>query len=238
MRNTQMVAAMGAFRQQTRMDHLIANNLSNAQTIGFKREVPVFQSILSKTSERFQNIQKDTVRISFLPGPIQKTGNDLDLAIEGEGFFKVKTPNGVRYTRNGNFSLSKDQVLINASGFPVLGQRGSEITLTGKKIAVGSNGSVMADGNEVDQIAVVTFPGLNVLQKEGHTLMKNGSPEQEEIKPPESQVVQGALEASNVNAVDEMINLMDSYRTYESCLKIIQADNSMDSKAVNEVGRV
>jgi flagellar basal-body rod protein FlgG len=68
--------------------------------------------------------------------------------------------------------------------------------------------------------------------------MKNGSPEQEEIKPPESQVVQGALEASNVNAVDEMINLMDSYRTYESCLKIIQADNSMDSKAVNDVGKV
>jgi flagellar basal-body rod protein FlgF len=238
MRNTQIVAAMGAFRQQTRMDHVIANNLSNAQTIGFKREVPVFQSILSKTSERFQNIQKDTVRISFLPGPIQKTGNDLDLAIEGEGFFKVKTPDGVRYTRNGNFSLNKDQVLINASGFPVLGQRGSEITVTGKKIAVGTNGSVMADGNEVDQIAVVTFPGLDVLQKEGYTLMKNGSPGQEEIKAPDTQVVQGALEASNVNAVDEMIGLMDSYRTYESCLKIIQSDNAMDSKAVNDVGRV
>lgn len=237
MRNTQAVAAMGAFRQQTRMDHLIANNLSNVQTIGFKREVPVFQSILSKTSERFQNIQHDTMRISFLPGPIQKTGNDLDLAIEGEGFFKVKTPNGVRYTRNGNFSLNKDQLLISADGFPVLGQRGSEITLTGKKIAVGSNGSVMADGNEVDQIAVVTFSDLSILQKEGHTLLKNGSSEGE-IKAPQSQVVQGALEASNVNAVEEMINLMDSYRTYESCLKIIQADDSLDSKAVNEVGRV
>ena len=117
MRNTQMVAAMGAFRQQTRMDHLIANNLSNAQTAGFKREVPVFQTILSKTSDRFQNIQRDTVKISFLPGPIQKTGNDLDLAIEGEGFFKVKTPNGVRYTRNGNFSVTKDQVLINGIFF-------------------------------------------------------------------------------------------------------------------------
>jgi flagellar basal-body rod protein FlgG len=237
MRNTQAVAAMGAFRQQTRMDHLIANNLSNAQTIGFKREVPVFQSILSKTSERFQNIQHDTRRISFLPGPIQKTGNDLDLTIEGEGFFKVKTPKGVRYTRDGNFRLNKDQVLINADGFPVLGQRGSEITLTGKKIAVGSTGSVMTDGNEVDQIAVVTFSDLNILQKEGHTLFKNESPEGE-IKAPQSQVVQGALEASNVNAVEEMINLMDSYRTYESCLKIIQADNSLDSKAVNEVGRV
>lgn len=238
MRNTQAVAAMGAFRQQTRMDHLIANNLSNVQTSGYKREVPVFQTILSKTSERFQNIQKDTMKISFLPGPLQKTGNDLDLAIEGEGFFKVKTPYGVRYTRNGNFSLNKDQVLINGAGFPVLNEKGSEITLTGKKITVGSNGSVMADGNEVGQIAVVTFPGLDVLQKEGHTLMKNGRPEQEEIKAPESQVMQGVLEASNVNAVEEMINLLDSYRTYESCLKIIQSDSSLDSKAVNEVGKV
>jgi flagellar basal-body rod protein FlgG len=238
MRNTQIVAAMGAFRQQTRMDHLIANNLSNVQTVGFKREVPVFQTILSKTSERFQNIQRDTVRISFLQGSIQKTGNDLDLAIEGEGFFKVKTPNGVRYTRSGNFSLNRDQVLITANGFPVLGQRGNEITLTGRKIGVGSNGSVMADGNEVDQIAVVSFPDLNVLQKEGHTLLTNANPKQEEIKAPGSQVVQGALEASNVNAVNEMINLLDSYRTYESCLKIIQADNALDSKAANDVGRV
>lgn len=236
MRNTQTVAAMGAFRQMTRMDHLIANNLSNAQTVGFKREIPVFQNILSRATESFRNAQNDTMKISFLPGPLQKTGNDLDLAIEGEGFFKVKTPNGVRYTRSGNFGLNKDKVLINADGFPVLGQR-AEITLTGKKIAVGANGSISVDGNEVDQIAVVTFPDLNVLQKEGRTLLKNESPEKE-MKAPQSQVVQGALEASNVNAVEEMINLMDSYRTYESCLKIIQADNSLDSKAVNEVGRV
>ena len=114
MRNTQTVAAMGAFRQQTRMYHRIANNLSNVQTVGFKRQVPVFQTILSKSAERFQNIPNDTIRISFLPGPIQKTGNDLDLAIEGEGFFKVKTPNGIRYTRGGNFTMNKDKVLINA----------------------------------------------------------------------------------------------------------------------------
>jgi flagellar basal-body rod protein FlgF len=236
MRNTQTIAALGAFRQQTRMSYLIANNLSNAQTAGFKKEIPVFQNILSETSGRFQNIQKDTVKISFLPGPIQKTGNDLDLAIEGEGFFKVMTPNGIRYTRSGNFGLNKDQVLINADGFPVLGQRG-KITLTGKKIAVAGNGSISVDGNEVDQIAVVTFPDLNVLKKEGHTLLKTESPEKE-IAADQSQVVQGALEASNVNAVDEMINLLDSHRTYESCLRMIQAGDSLDSKAVNDVGKV
>jgi flagellar basal-body rod protein FlgF len=236
MHNTQTVAALGAFRQQARMDYFIANNLSNVQTAGFKREIPVFQNILSQTSDRFRNIGNDPVKISFIPGTIQKTGNDLDLAIEGEGFFKVKSPNGVRYTRSGNFGLNKDKVLINADGFPVLGRRG-EITLTGMKISVGENGSIAVDGNEVDQIAVVSFPDLNVLNKEGHTLLKTESQETE-MAANQSRVVQGALEASNVNPVEEMINLMDSFRTYESCLKIIQADDSLDCKAVNEVGRV
>jgi flagellar basal-body rod protein FlgF len=236
MRNTQTIAALGAFRQQTRIDHLIANNLSNVQTTGFKREVPVFKDVLSQASGRFRKIGNDPVKISFIPGTIQKTGNDLDLAIEGEGFFKVETPNGGRYTRSGNFGLNKDKVLINADGFPVLGQKG-EITLTGQKITVGGNGSIAVDGNEVDQIAVVSFPDLNVLNKEGHTLLKMESRETE-MAAGQSQVVQGALEASNVNPVEEMINLMDSFRTYQSCLKIIQADDSLDSKAVNEVGRV
>jgi flagellar basal-body rod protein FlgG len=236
MRNTQTIAALGAFRQQTRIDHLIANNLSNVQTAGFKREVPVFNNVLSQAQGRFRPTQNDPVRISFTPGPIQKTGNDLDLAIEGEGFFKVESPNGVRYTQSGNFRLNKDQVLVNANGFPVLGQRG-KITLTGNKITVGENGSIAVDGNEADQIAVVSFPDLSVLKKEGHTLLKTESTETE-MAAGQSRVVQGALEASNVNAVEEMVNLMDSFRTYESCLKIIQADDSLDSKAVNEVGKV
>jgi flagellar basal-body rod protein FlgF len=236
MHNSQTVAALGAFRQQTRMSHIIANNLSNVQTAGFKREVPVFNNLLSQAQDAFRNIDNDPVKISFTPGTIQKTGNDLDFAIEGEGFFKVKTPNGVRYTRSGNFGLNKDKVLINANGFPVLGQRG-EITLTGDKITVAENGSISVDGNELDHIAVVTFPDSNVLNKEGHTLLKTESTETE-MAAQQSQVVQGALEASNVNPVEEMINLMDSFRTYESCLKIIQADDSLDSKAVNDVGRV
>ena len=236
MRNTQTIAALGAFRQQTRIDHLIANNLSNVQTAGFKREVPVFSNVLSQAQGRLRNISNDSVQISFIQGNIQKTGNDLDLAIEGEGFFKVETPHGVRYTRSGNFHLNKDKVLINANGFPVLSQRG-KITLTGNKITVGEDGSIAADGNEIDQIAVVRFPDLSVLNKEGHTLLKTESAETK-MAAGQSRVVQGALEASNVNAVEEMINLMDSFRTYESCLKIIQADDSLDSKAVNEVGRV
>jgi flagellar basal-body rod protein FlgF len=236
MRNSQTVAALGAFRQQARISHSIANNLSNAQTAGFKRDVSVFNSILSQARNRFQNVGNDTSKISFLPGSTQKTGNSLDLAIEGDGFFKVKTTNGIRYTRSGNFGLNKDKVLINAEGLPVLGQRG-EITLTGKNILVEGNGSIKVDGNEVDQIALVTFPTLDALQKEGHTLFQSPSPENE-IAADRSEVLQGALEASNVNPIQEMLSLLDSHRTYEACIKIIQSDDTLDSKAVNEIGRV
>jgi flagellar basal-body rod protein FlgF len=236
MHNTQAVAALGAFRQQTRISYIIANNLSNVQTAGFKREVPVFENVLSQTQEAFRKIDDDPVKISFTEGTIQRTGNNLDLAIEGEGFFKVKTPNGARYTRSGNFRLNKDKVLINAGGFPVQGKRGN-ITLTGNKITVAANGSIAVDGNEVDQITVVSFPDSNVLSKEGHTLLRTENTE-EEMAAQQSQVVQGALEASNVNPVEEMVNLMDSFRTYESCLKIIQSGDSLDSRAVNDVGRV
>jgi flagellar basal-body rod protein FlgG len=236
MHNSQNVAALGAFRQQARISLIIANNLSNAQTAGFKRDVPVFNNILSQAWDRFQKTENDTSKISFLPGSIQKTGNDLDLAIEGEGFFKVKTPNGIRYTRSGSFGLNKDKVLINAEGFPVLGRR-EEITLNGKNITVENNGSVKVDGNEVDQIAVVTFSTLDALQKQGHTLFELPGPE-EEIAASQSRVIQGALEASNVNPIEEMLNLLDAYRTYEACIKTIQSDDSLDSKAVNEIGRV
>jgi flagellar basal-body rod protein FlgG len=236
MRNSQAVPALGAFRQQARISHTIANNLSNTQTVGFKRDVSVFNSILSQAWNRFQSIGNDTSKISFLPGSTQKTGNALDLAIEGDGFFKVKTTNGIRYTRSGNFGLNQDKILINAEGFPVLGQRG-EITLNGKNILVESNGSIKVDGNEVGQIALVTFPTLDALQKEGHTLFQSPSPENE-IPAERSEVVQGALEASNVNPIQEMLSLLDSHRTYEACMKIIQSDDTLDSKAVNEVGKV
>jgi len=89
----------------------------------------------------------------------------------------------------------------------------------------------------VDRIALVTFPTLDALQKEGHTLFQSPSPENETAAD-RSEILQGALEGSNVNPIQEMLSLLDSHRTYEACIKIIQSDDTLDSKAVNEVGRV
>jgi flagellar basal-body rod protein FlgF len=236
MRNTQAVASMGAFRQQRRISDLIANNLSNVQTAGFKKDVPLFHNILDQTLDSFRDNPPDAIKTVFSQGNIQKAGNVLDVAIEGEGFFKVKTPQGIRYTRAGNFGMNKDNVLVNANGFPIMGKQG-EITLSGQTISIEKDGTIKVDGGEAGQIALVTFSDLDLLRKEGNGLFQLEVP-QAEVEVRDSQFVQGALESSNVNPIEEMVNLIDSLRSYESCLKTIQGHDEMDNKAVNDLGRV
>ena len=152
------------------------------------------------------------------------------MAIEGEGFFKIDTPEGIRYTRAGNFILNKDGVLSTPDGFPVLGKQG-KITLQGQNIVIGKDGTVKGDGGELGRIALVAFPDSNVLRKEGHTLFSTDFPETEkEVSDP--LLSPGATESSNVNPIEEMTNYIDALRSFESCLKIIQSQDEMDSKAV------
>ncbi len=230
------VALQGAIRQQKRVFDIISNNLSNVQTVGFKRDVTLFYPILNQAHNPIQHTPTDGVKTLFHQGSIQKTGNSLDLAIDGEGFFKVMTPEGVRYTRAGNFGLNKGKVLKNADGFPVLGGRG-EIRIEGQTIVVEANGSIKVDGKEQDQIIPVTFPNLDLLKKEGHSLFRLEVP-QNEIEARDSQILQGALESSNVNPVGEMIDLVDSMRSYEACLKVMMSHHELDTKVVNELGKV
>jgi len=235
MGNTQIIAANGLFRQEQRFN-MIANNLSNTQTAGFKKDVPVFSKIMSQSTERFKSGETQSSMTVFQQGDLQRTGNDLNLAIEGEGFFKVKTPWGVRYTRNGDFKLNEAKTLVDANGFPVMGRR-EEIPLQGKTIQVLSSGAVHVDGQEVEQINLVTFADLNAVQKEGQTYFR-AAEGIGEIEASGAQVVQGALEASNVNAIEEMIRLIDAERSFAACQKIIQAQDELNGKAVNELGKV
>lgn len=236
MGETQSIAANGLLRQEQRFN-LIANNLSNIQTAGFKKDVPVFSKVLAQSAEQLgSGVNQSSVTI-FQQGDLQRTGNDLNLAIEGEGFFKVQTPWGVRYTRNGNFALNQAGVLVDGNGFSVLGGR-EEISLReGKTILVQPNGTVQVDGREVDRISVVTFADPQTMQKEGHTYFR-AAEGQEEIEAASSRVVQGSLESANVNGIEEMIRLIDAQRSFEACQKVIQAQDELNGKAVNELGRV
>lgn len=233
---------LGALHQERRIS-ILANNLSNAQTVGFKKDVPVFNSIFYHEQEQLRNQKMETTRTDFSQGEIQRTGNDLDLALVGEGFFKIDTPSGIRYSRAGNFRLDQQGRLINGGGFPVLGE-GGEIVLDGKKrITVDMDGTIRTLGVENGSTAeaagkpvLVRFKDPSLLKKEGHALFRLDEP-QPELGAEGLEVQQGYLETANVNTVEEMTKMMEAFRTYETCLKLIQANDEMNGKAVNDVGR-
>lgn len=231
----QSVGVAGLFRQEKRYD-IIANNLSNLQTVGYKKDVPVFHKFFSEALS--PSLTEDPVEsvTSFHQGEMQGTGNQLDMAIEGEGFFKIRTPNGIRYTRSGNFHLDKGGVLVQANGYPVLGN-GREITLRGTHVVIDTDGTISADGSNQGKIDLVTFPDLNGLQKEGQTLFKLAK-EQDEIEPKQGQIQQGSLEFSNVNALEEMVKMIDSLRTFQACYKMVQVEDDLNSRAVNDLAKV
>lgn len=231
-------AVIGLFRQQRRYE-LIANNLSNVQTPGFKKDAPVFHQVFSEAlnpSLTALSMDSEISQTLFQQGEIQRTGNLLDLAIEGEGFFKIKTPEGIRYTRNGNFHLTQERVLVQSNGFPVLGKNG-EITLRGSKIEVEKDGAIKIDGENQNQLALVTFADLKGLRKEGQSLFKLET-EQEEKGADGGQILQGVQEGSNVNSMEEMILLIDALRSFEACHKIVQVQDEMNARAVNDLAKV
>jgi len=235
MRNLQLIGPQGLFRQEKQYS-IIANNLSNIDTIGYKRDVPIFWRIMVETSNKYSHSVTETSATLFDQGDLKRTGNTLDLAIEGEGFFKVKTPAGIRYTRSGSFQLNREGILIQSNGFPVLGQ-GGEISLGSGSIVIGADGSIQVNGADRGKIALVTFADVASLKKEGQTLFRLEE-EQEEKEAPNSKILQGSLEMSNVDSMREMVQLIDSLQTFEACHRVVQANDEMDGKAVNELGKL
>jgi flagellar basal-body rod protein FlgG len=226
---------VGLFREEKRYD-IIANNLSNLQTVGYKKDVPVFHKVFSSAlGSSLAEDPLETVTV-FQQGNLQATGNSLDMAVEGEGFFKVKTPGGIRYTRSGNFHLNNDGVLVQANGYPVLGS-GREINIRGNRVVIDKDGTISVDGSNRGKIDLVTFADLNGLRKEGQTLFKLVK-EQDEITPKQSQIQQGSLEFSNVDALEEMVKIIDSLRTFQASHKIVQVQDELNGRVVNDLAKV
>jgi len=231
---------------------VVTNNLANVNTVGFKKDIAVskeFREMLiyrindpSARNITFENTavpvgmlgtgtMVDGIYTAHARGDLRNTGNPLDVAITGTGFFAIDTKNGIRYTRNGSFSLSSNKELVTVSGDQVLGQKGP-IRLDGKTVKIDDNGGVYSDGALVDNLRIPTFADLNVLEKEG-AYFRTSRPEQEIIGP--VQVQQGFLEGANVNTISEMVNLINVYRTYEANQKMVQTQDDTLDKAVNNI---
>jgi len=241
----------GALAQEKRLE-LITNNLANVGTNGYKKDVPVFEAL---TPENAQLTTAETgdlssvpayghfsrTSIDLSPGVVRTTGQPLDIAIEGEGLFAVQTPQGIRYTRNGHFSLDVDGQLVTTGGFPVLGG-GGPITIPAGTVAIGSDGRISVSGGEagptaieIDQIPVFIFPRADQLQKTGGSLFS--APAGAAVPTTDTLVRQGALEGSNVNPVEEMVAMIEVMRLYEAAQKAIQTADQIAGKVSNEIGQ-
>ena len=203
---------------------VIARNLANINTTGYKKNVAVFQSFISSTSNQDQTntttgtgSSLGTIATDFSQGMLEYTGNDLDISIKGDGFFTVQASDGsILYTRKGQFVLSRDMKIVTADGWSLLGN-GGEIQLphNAKSVTIKGNGSIDADGKEIGKIRIVKVSKLSTLESVGGCAYKlsDNAPQPEDST--DSEIANRYLEKSNVNAVDEMVNMIANMRGYQ-----------------------
>jgi flagellar basal-body rod protein FlgG len=237
---------------------VIANNLANVNTTGFKGDMAVFkeqmQQAILRQDDRPDGLnilpghdpvyigrmgvgaETDGVYVDYSAGMYKDTQNPLDFALVGEGFFAVDTGNGIRYTRNGNFTMSDAGELVTTDGFKVLGANGPIQIPEGAQFTATQDGRIHVDNTEIDQLQIVSFDKPYPLTKIGNGLFQ--APEDAPVIPSEAEVKQGGLEGANVNPVTEMVHMIATMRAYEAAAKALQGEDELLGKAVNEVGRL
>jgi len=217
---------VGASLAQKLKFDTISNNLANINSNAFKKDIVSFDEVLAI---------KNSSTTDFTPGPLNYTGNKLDVAIDGPGFFKIQTARGIRYTRNGSFSVNSEGLLVTQKGDAVLGQNGP-ISVIGGDIIIGGDGEIELDGAPADKIIVVDFAQSQNLRKEGMSYYIYEGEEKGIFDSNDSTIQQGYTENSNVNPTEEMIKMIETLRAFESAQKVIQTIDELNRKMVNDVG--
>lgn len=182
-------------------------------------------------------VRVDRAYIDFVQGPLQRSENRLDIAIEGDGFMQVNTPFGEAYTRAGLLTIDENRILQTSPGYNVVGQNG-DIVLENDNVTINEYGEIIADGQLVDKIKMANFTEKSDLIQVGGTLFKPKEEMNGEIVDFTGAIRQGFLEGSNAEAINESIRIINFYREYESGQRIIKAYDESIGKAVNEVGKV
>lgn len=225
-----------------RIQEVLANNIANAETPGFKqdsiflRTVKNEQARLGKLQPSWEVRMMDGVYTDYKQGALEATGRDLDVAIEGDGFFVVETPDGEAYTRNGNFQISPEGVLVDSNSYSVMTDAG-ELFVGNGEINIGSGGQVSVDGALVGTLQIVDFPKPYQLTKVSGSLLL--PPETVDGEPAAGALLrQGFLEKSNVDVLREMVEMIASYRAFETGQRMIQIQDESLAKATNDLGRV
>lgn len=248
--------------QQLRTD-VLANNLANVNTVGFKQETVVQGAFPEMMLRRMHDPvgpqgsdgtfysggydPRPTIgRLGtgtyvegtwtvHADGPLQWTDNPLDVALVGSGFFVVETEAGLRLTRDGRFTLAEDGTVVTRHGWPVMGEDGP-IVVNGNDVTIAETGTVYVDGNVAGNVAVVDVADAQTLQKEGEGLWV-ATEETGPLQQGDARLHAGYVERSNVNTVTSMVQLISGFRAYEASQKVIHAYDETLGKAVNDLGR-
>ena len=224
---------------------IVANNIANADTTGFKVE-----SLMEKTDPQapaftlqgprpVKFVNADGVARDFGQGTLRRTDAPLDVGIEGQGFFQVSSPSGPRYTRDGRFRLDDTGRLVTEAGLPVMDDGGGEITLEPDKgaLSIAEDGTITQGTTRVAKLGVYKFQTLATLEKAGDNLYQNTSNQQPQSAD-QARVRQGMLEGSNVKPVLEITRMIEVSRAYEQISKIMDSTSELARSAVQRMGRV
>lgn len=236
---------IGRLASQQRMQALSATNIANADTPGFRATRPVFAEHLHRQSQVAAAPGGRPVHFSWdratwrdtSQGALQSTGNPLDVALAGDGFFAVETPRGERYTRSGRFSLGADGRIVDAQGNAVLGTGGRPLALSpaDTRIEILGDGTIRSENGVLGRIRVVRFADEQALRAEGDRLFDAPGQAPQEIGRPG--VVQGSIEGSNVQPVIEMTRMMADLREFQMATQFLEREGERQQSAVERLLR-
>lgn len=232
---------------QATMDSIdmLANNMANASTGGFKADREFYSTYLASEIDPnadFAVGQSPVVQkqwTDFSQGTLMTTGNPSDLALSGSGFFVVNGPNGPLYTRNGNFQLSPAGVLTTAEGYPVQSTSGTALRAQpGTQMTVQTDGSVVQDGHFVGQLRIADFSDPAQLTRTGGPYFEDSASQPATSKPAQALVYQGKVESSNAQPAEASARMVVMLRHYEMLQRAIRVGTEMTQQSVQEVARV
>jgi flagellar basal-body rod protein FlgF len=221
---------------------VVANNIANANTQGFKAEMMLMSEVElpAEKGTKLAYVQDFATARDFSPGTLRPTGNDLDLAIQGDGFFAVQTPEGVRYTRVGRFQLDGNGILVTSHGYPILAG-GSAVTIDPDDgpVNVAEDGTISTDlarNGQLMQVVgtldVVDFPNRAALTPAPDNLFDAGAQAPTEAT---GKVAQRMLEDSNVNTIKQMTDMIEVTRNYQTVQRFLDSENDRQRRAINSI---
>lgn len=241
MDNTKYIALsrqMGLWKQ---MD-IVSNNMANMNTSGYKQDEAVFSSFLVKT-QNAQGFGKEPVYFSqdfgsfqdFKEGAIVDTGNTFDVALKGDSFFAIETAQGERFTKKGQFSLNSEGMMVTVDGEPVLSENNEPFFFAPgeKDVNIAQNGDVSTENGVIGRLKVVKFADNQKLLKVANTMFENTDGNAMIINPQEMQVIQGAIEKSNVDPISEMTRMIKLQRSYEYVQQMIDGEHQRVANTIS-----